>query len=396
MLSREANILVYLPAHVKSNRDILDGVLRYSNSIGRWNCEIVGISENYEDIDELRLIGDPDGVICYVDGSDTAKRLAMLKIPQVLVVDDIPENTKGGPPRVYVVCDRVDVGNAAGEYYAKTIPASFAYVARIPSSRWSRVQRHAFCDELARRGHSAELVGIRDNDDLSRLGQTLAGMKRPVAIMAEDDRLARAVHTVCMEHGLDIPRDVRLLGVGDDEILCETMVPAISSVILDTYESGYKAGVELDRMMSNPRARHVGTISYGHCNIFERRSTFEYHPEGSVADLTCQHIMDSIEAEDKNGSIKIDDLCAATGCSRRMLEIKFRRETGRTLLAQVQRQRVRLAIKLLKDKSLKLEYIARRCGFSSESHFCKVFRGIVGKSPAFYRPKRSDALRLFQ
>lgn len=47
--------------------------------------------------------------------------------------------------------------------------------------------------------------------------------------------------------------------------------------------------------------------------------------------------------------------------------------------------RINAAIKLLKDESHSLSNIALACGFCDQSHFCRIFTRIRGKSPSAYR-----------
>ncbi len=378
-------ILVHLPAHVKSNRDLLRGFLKFASSTGRWTCEIVGISENYENVDDLRLIGQPDGVICYCDGTPTARRLLALRVPMVEVLPDIPKRLK--PPRglrAQVVCGSASIGKAAAEYLSSLAPASYAFAARLPSTHWSRERRHAFTEAL--KGRKVELIGVGRRGGLATLAKKLATMPRPVALFAENDRLARAVLSACTQQSLAIPEDVMVLGVDDDEILCETVTPPITSIRMDARECGARAAEMLGQLMlGNRPARPI--LSYSFSRIVERFSTSINFSTGTISEKACRLIAHRLERERQDGSLHVQTLVGQLGCSRRKLEMVFRRETGRTLHDEIIRQRTRKALQMLSDESYSLDAIASSCGFASPSHLGKVFRAQFGKSPSALRGK---------
>jgi AraC family transcriptional regulator of arabinose operon len=63
----------------------------------------------------------------------------------------------------------------------------------------------------------------------------------------------------------------------------------------------------------------------------------------------------------------------------------FRRWTGRTPAQYVSEIRTRSACRLLCDTHDTLDAIASRCGFSDRYHLSRVFRRLIGTSPARYR-----------
>lgn len=385
MTTKNRNIVVYLPAYVKSNRDILRGLLQYANENGGWTCEILDASGASINGDERDLMRRPDATICYQDGSATARRLNALRIPQARVFPDIPDASRPANSQLHVFCRSEEVGRGAAAYLAELQPASFAFIGRIPSARWSKVRRKSFCDELAKRGHTATLIGVRRKGDPEKLAASLVALPRPAAVLAENDRLARTVHMVCRQAKLAIPYDILLMGVDDDEILCETTTPPISSVQMDSIQCGFQTGKTLDWMISNPGEAHEPSTTYDFCNIVIRRSTRIMNKTDSLVDMVATCISQLLDKEREDGKAKVEDVCKRIGCSRRSLETNFLQLSGRTLHQEILRQRVKRATALLADKSVKLESIAQECGFSSVSHFRKVFQQFIRKSPAKYR-----------
>ncbi len=90
--------------------------------------------------------------------------------------------------------------------------------------------------------------------------------------------------------------------------------------------------------------------------------------------------------------IGIDDVVERVLISRRALEIRFKKVTGRTLLAELRRVRLERARRLLQETDLSLSRVASAAGYSSESYLTQVFRQGLGQTPARYRRKvRAEA-----
>lgn len=67
----------------------------------------------------------------------------------------------------------------------------------------------------------------------------------------------------------------------------------------------------------------------------------------------------------------------------------FKQETGMTISAYVQQEKVREAKRLLKGSSYSIVEISEALAFSSQSYFCAVFKKITGMTPESYRSSPS-------
>ena len=75
------------------------------------------------------------------------------------------------------------------------------------------------------------------------------------------------------------------------------------------------------------------------------------------------------------------------GITDRYLRKLFMNQTGMQLIDYKHQLRMKLAVELLKDKSLRLTEIAYRCGYTTQQYFCKVFKDFYGMSPGEQRKK---------
>ena len=55
------------------------------------------------------------------------------------------------------------------------------------------------------------------------------------------------MHAACSRIGLSVPDDIAVIGVGNDQPVCELSMPALSSVDVNAQAAGYEAAAWLDR-----------------------------------------------------------------------------------------------------------------------------------------------------
>lgn len=96
--------------------------------------------------------------------------------------------------------------------------------------------------------------------------------------------------------------------------------------------------------------------------------------------LVQQYVEDNIER-----NISLAELAGQTGLSAFHFARKFRNEFGCPPHAYVIRRRLEHAKRQLARKDVQLKCVAASAGFSDQSHMTRLFRRIVGVTPAEYR-----------
>jgi LacI family transcriptional regulator len=81
----------------------------------------------------------------------------------------------------------------------------------------------------------------------------------------------------------------------------------------------------------------------------------------------------------------VSDVLAAVPLSRRPLELRFKRDTGRTLQKEIWRVRLERAKEMLIETDLPVAEIATRCGFSEPQRMTEVFGRELGIAPGAFR-----------
>lgn len=83
--------------------------------------------------------------------------------------------------------------------------------------------------------------------------------------------------------------------------------------------------------------------------------------------------------------ITLEDIAAVAGYSRFHFVRAFKQSTGLPPYGYVLRERIAVARELLENTAMPIAEVARRCGFSTHTHFSSRFREAIGVTPADYR-----------
>lgn len=81
----------------------------------------------------------------------------------------------------------------------------------------------------------------------------------------------------------------------------------------------------------------------------------------------------------------IDEIATALCISKSQLSHQVKKETGDSVHRIVLREKIEAAKNLLANESISIYEISQKMGFSSQSHFSKIFRQYEGISPTEYR-----------
>ena len=88
--------------------------------------------------------------------------------------------------------------------------------------------------------------------------------------------------------------------------------------------------------------------------------------------------------------ISVQRMAERAAMSERTLTRLFQKELGTSPAKFVEHARVEMARRLLEESNLRLDAIARRCGFGSEDHMRRTFYRVFGMSPRDYQGARGQ------
>ena len=83
--------------------------------------------------------------------------------------------------------------------------------------------------------------------------------------------------------------------------------------------------------------------------------------------------------------LNVEEINSLVGLSKSYFNNSFKTTFGFTPWNYIDRQRVKIACRLLEDTNEPLAQIARACGYADQPHFTKRFRKVTGTTPFKYR-----------
>ncbi len=292
----------------------------------------------------------------------------------------------GSRPIPYFHTNNEAIAELVADHFFERGLRHFAYCGypQSPINGWAAERERAFVRQVENRGACAVFRGRqRDRRDWITTQRSLANwirtLPRPVGIMAANDERGRQLLEACRSAEIDVPDDVAVAGVDNDELLCELSSPPLTSVEQGAVQLGQDAAALLDEMIEGRTIarRHfvVNPIS-----IVTRQSTDVRMVEDASVAAALAFIRD--HACD---GIRVPDVVRASATSRSALEIRFKTATGRTLRTAIDRVQLERARQLIAETDLPLKQVCARTGFRSIQHMTTRFGQRFGCTPGRYR-----------
>jgi LacI family transcriptional regulator len=366
--------------HLGYARGVLRGIKEFAQSRPDWvllPLDTEGVTR------ELLAAAHPQGLIASVLTEGLSRLLLEVRQPIVNVASVLSGLSF---PRVGV--DHRLVGEFAAEHLRQCGLSHFAFVGNA-HHLYSTERETGFRDALAAVGHGVDSYYERGKRSYrqrgrllvldERLRRWLQGLPKPVGIFAGHDVWALQVVEACRLAGLRVPEDVAVVGVDNDDLLCELARPSLSSVIVPAERVGFEAAALLDRMLAGDQPPR-GPVLIPPPGVVSRQSSDVLAIDDPVVAQTVRFLRDSAHLP-----LRVADVLRAVPVSRRALERRFQAVLERGLAAEIRRLHVDKAKQLLADSELPMQTIAERCGFSSQYQFSRAFRREAGMTPTDYR-----------
>src|SRR5688572_25230950 len=360
-------------------RGLLNGIIAYMREHESWS---VYLGEHGRGDDPPRWLRRwrGDGVIARVENERIAAAVVESGLP---AVDVSAARKVASLP--WVETDDRAIADAGARHLLQRNFRQLAFCGddRFNWSRWrcDHFQRAAAAAGVACSVYHPSARARRDWDATEdEIGQWLLSLARPVGVMACYDIRGRHVLDACRRVGLAVPDEVAVVGVDNDEFLCDLSDPPLSSVAPDTRRTGYEAAALLDRLMSGRERRRGQAVFVEPLGVVARRSTDVL----ALGDADVSAAVRFIREHACDG-IAVKDLLAEVPLSRRVLEGRFRRLLGRSPHDEIARVRLERVRQLLRETRLPLAEVARRSGFRNAEYLATAFRREFSTSPSAYR-----------
>jgi len=390
-LSKIPHVVLLFETNEQAHRDILHGVLRYERIHGPWSLHVVEGRAGEQRLLAMKTRGD-SGIIGVIQNSAYANAVLAAEAPAVLI-DPVDEShlPAGLLMRHSVLAsDLKAIGELAARHFLDRRFTHFAFVGEIHQINWSRERGDAFAASVERAGFTCHTYGPLSEQEKQdwgierdRLCAWLKSLPKPIALFTAMDARGRQVLDACLTAGLDVPHDVAVLAVDNDELICDSTTPPLSSIALDTERMGYEAAKLLDEAMRRKRKAKRITRTFPPLHVVTRRSTEAVH----IDDAVVARALEFIWLNAKN-PIGVPEIVKHAGVSRRLLEMRFKKALARTIQEELQRTRLQRVTSLLAESNLSVTAIAAACGFASKSYLGRVFRRTFHTTMTRYRSTR--------
>jgi LacI family transcriptional regulator len=369
-------------------RGLLLGIGRYVREHGPWSVFL-----------QERGLGDVGpkwlnnwrghGVIARIENLALARTIQRLRLPTV----DL-RHVLAGIQLPSVRADEEAIARLAAKHLLERGFRRFAYCG-FAGLNYSDIRCAAFCGFLRREGIECEIYTdvpqpagwntmVLEEDGWRReprLQEWILRLPKPAGLMACNDIRGQQVLNACRNGGVAVPDELAVIGVDNDEVLCNLADPPLTSVAPNSERIGYEAAALLDRLMQGavPTAEPVYVAPTG---IVTRRSTEVLAIEDHYVAGAVRYIRDHA-----GECPTVGDLLKRVPVSHSALERRFIKVLGHSPKEEILRARLRLATQFLSQTELPLARIADRIGFEHPEYFSVIFKKKLGLTPRQYRQR---------
>ena len=374
---KERKVIIGINIASNAGREILSGVFSYIDKGSSWRPKLV---QTEQELTPDALSGlEADGVDGYLlsFGNTGSTRDFLFRSPKPLILIGTQREGFYGraAPTAFVWNDNAAIGTMGAKHFLSlgTFSAyAFAHSRNGEPSSLARLK--GFSDTLQRAGYSlmpAFRANFHEGADayMAAMEGWLKKLPKPAAVMAAGDKIALRVLTAAARCGITVPKQLMVIGVDNDELLVSHTSPPLTSIHPGHFEMGFKAAAELERLMSARRCGTVRTTTVPPLMIAERESTRSTPPAVTLVARANAYIK-----QKKSLGITAADVAAHLGCSRELIDLRFREIEGQTLRTAIENYRMNEVKHLLMTTKRPIATIARQCGFKTASHLAHLFK----------------------
>jgi LacI family transcriptional regulator len=369
---------------------------------------MAGISEYIRDRGDWQLIIWPDcsqkslvflkergckGAFVSIQTTTKAKELLKIGIPVIGVatIQDLLNLP-------FISANAKDVAEMAGEYLLAKKFNNFAFFG-LTQAKWSAERMEYFSQYLAKRNYNIQVFKEKQvlltndptpftklwiktalNTGQQKVIEWLKQLPKPVAILASTDIFACHLINVAKEIGISIPDEVAILGVNNDNAICNICDPPLSSIAFNFKKAGYNATKLLAKMISGHETMRGQCIEIQPTHVETRGSTDIY----AIDDTAIVEAMRYIR-QNGHTPLQVDAIADHVCMSKRLLQLRFHDLIGKSVHDEIIQAHFEIAKAMLIETNLPIDEIAIHSGFHYTSNMRRAFVKNTGMLPQKYR-----------
>lgn len=235
--------------------------------------------------------------------------------------------------------------------------------------------------DLPRESRTTVTKGWSLERDYADVRAWIPSLPQHCTIVCSDDEHAHRLVWAARRIGIEIPGRISVIGIANDPLLCESISPTISSLMIDHEQKGW-IGAHLLRDMVLGQAQPGTVIDLPPREVVARESTGFRKPDDPALGRVFQAM------EDWEGELpELDEIAARSGMSRRTLHRRLVEATGQTPAKILNQIRLEKALTCLRTSQDTLAEIAAATGYSLPSQLSREVKQFTGETAARYRAK---------
>jgi LacI family transcriptional regulator len=368
---------------------LLKGIINYSKDKGQWSIsrmpthhkQAIGI----EGILEVARKWEINVVIGTFEDDDD---ISMLRDNGIIVIAQDFKKMLNGVPNI--TGNYIGTGQMAARYFIDKGFRRFGFFG-LKDVCWSDERYEGFRKEVKSQGledflykYNMQDIDRHWFDERSALSEWLKGLPKPIGIMACDDNQGNNLIQACISAGIKIPQEASILGVDNDELLCNLSIPTLSSIAVDIEGGGFQVAQLIEKLVESPDSVFEDIVLQP-VKIVPRISTAAFATGDSEILKAVKFIHQNCRRK-----IPVDDVVEQVALSRRLLEIRFKEVTGESIYQYILLLRLKTFAEMLLETNEQVINIALSLGESDAKSISKKFKAVYGCSPNEYRLRNSE------
>ncbi|HUA39037.1 MAG TPA: DNA-binding transcriptional regulator [Candidatus Sulfopaludibacter sp.] len=367
-------------------RGLLSGVAKFVRQHDPWSIFFQDLNlcdETPEWLENWK----GEGVIVRLENSDIVSVIRCLKVPAIFL--------RRVEPKAKIPCiltDNVAVSRTGFEHLKERGFRHFAFcgfngadysderkTGFVESVTRAGLRCHVYADaQMSLKNDTAKYEGLGLKDG-GRVAAWIQKLPKPVGVMACNDMRGQQILDACRATRVAVPEEVAVVGVDNDEVVCNLSDPPLSSVVPDTERIGYEAALLLSKMMEGGRS-WPPEILIEPKGVVTRRSTevlaMEDRQIAAVARFIREHACEGID---------VSDVLRVIPMSRSSLDRRFIKILGRSPKDEILRVRLNRVKQLLAETDFPLSLIAEKTGFEHIEYLSRIFKKKIGITASHFR-----------
>lgn len=366
-------------------RGLIQGIVKYSHLNGPWTFlkppAFFVAETNKTFLEEIRHFS-PDGIIM----REIQNAQEIINIGKPVVISPVLHKHFLGA--LNIVEDCLATGRMAADHLLSKGLRNFAFCG-FDDMFWSRERCEGFCDRIAQRGFTVSVYcqpkSKKDRvweNEKPILRDWLLSLPKPVGLLCCIDERSEQVVEVCKAEGIHVPNEISIIGVDNDEMICDLSTPPLSSVSFNAEGIGYRAAEMLDGLMKGQISPDKENLLVSPVGVIQRQST----DITAIKDPAIREVILFIK-ENARKPISVNDIVHIVALPRRTLERRFLKFTGNSIYKEIQIERQKRIENLLIETNMTIAEIAFSMGFSEPYELTRFFIRQRKMSPTSFRKK---------